>query len=244
MDTIPIRIAVWSGPRNISTAMMRSWGNRPDTFVCDEPLYAHYLKETQLDHPGRAEIVQHHETNWRKVADWLTGPIPEGKKIFYQKHMSHHLLPNIERGWLDTLTHCFLIRDPQEMLTSLVKRLPHPTIEDTGLPQQIELVNYLKNKFGSTPIIMDARDILSDPPDMLNKLCVKLNVAYTEDMLSWPTGRRDTDGIWAKHWYDAVEKSTGFQPYKPKNEVVPVEHQDLLAECIEYYQALYVQRLQ
>lgn len=243
MDTTPLRIAMWSGPRNISTAMMRSWGNRPDTYVCDEPLYAHYLTETQLGHPGRDEVILHHETNWRKVTEWLTGPVPEGKRVFYQKHMSHHLLPNIERGWLDQLTHCFLIRDPQEMLTSLIKHIPHPTIQDTGLPQQIEIVKYLKDQFGSAPIIMDVRDILSDPQDMLNKLCIKLGVVYINDMLSWPPGRRDTDGIWAKHWYDAVEKSTGFQPYKPKNEEVPVEHQNLLADCVECYQELYVQRL-
>lgn len=244
METTPIRIAMWSGPRNISTAMMRSWGNRPDTFVCDEPLYAHYLKQTNHDHPGSDEVVQSHETDWRKVVNWLTGPVPDGKEVFYQKHMSHHLLPNIDKDWLDKLTHCFLIRDPHEMLTSLIKHIPNPTIEDTGLPQQIKLVRYLKNQSGSTPIIMDARDILSNPQKMLIKLCLNLGVVYMDDMLTWPPGRRATDGIWAKHWYAAVEKSTGFQPYKPKNESVPSEHQKLLAQCVECYQELYAQRLQ
>src|SRR5688572_18712403 len=130
-----LRIAMWSGPRNISTAMMRSWGNRPDTIVCDEPLYAHYLQQTQLPHPGSTEVIEHHESDWRKVVQWLTGPLPPGKSIFYQKHMSHHLLPNIELDWIAQLSNCFLIRDPKEMLASLVEFIPQPTLADTGLPQ-------------------------------------------------------------------------------------------------------------
>src|SRR5438034_1279920 len=136
-----IRIAMWSGPRNISTAMMRAWGNRSDTFVCDEPLYAHYLLKTGVVHPGRDEVIAHHETDWRKVIAWLTGPVPEAKSIFYQKHMTHHLLPEIDRGWLTLLTHCFLIRDPREVLLSLSKVIPNPRLEDTGLPQQVEIFN-------------------------------------------------------------------------------------------------------
>src|SRR5438105_2443889 len=123
-ESAPIRIAMWSGPRTISTAMMRSWGNRPDTFVCDEPLYAHYLLVTGAPHPGAAEVIHRHETDWRKVTEWLTGPVPEGKRIFYQKHMAHHLLPDIGEEWLAALTHGFLIRDPEEMLPSLLRVLP------------------------------------------------------------------------------------------------------------------------
>ena len=132
----PRHIAMWSGPRNISTAMLRSWGNRQDTFVCDEPLYAHYLEQTGLDHPGAREVIEHHETDWRKVVRWLTGPVPEGRRLFYQKHMAHHLLPDIGREWLTDLTHCFLIREPREMLTSLIRKTTQPTLEDTRLPQQ------------------------------------------------------------------------------------------------------------
>ncbi|MBI1826354.1 MAG: HAD family hydrolase [Planctomycetes bacterium] len=234
---------MWSGPRNISTAMMRSWGNRADTFVCDEPFYAHYLKATGIDHPGRDEVIAHHETDWRKVVAWLTGPTPGGKAVFYQKHMSHHLLPNIERSWLDGLTHCFLIRDPREMLTSLLEHLPNPTLNDTGLPQQIELVHHVQWRSGRTPPIVDARDVLEAPRHMLELLCGEVGVAFDEAMLSWLPGRRATDGIWAKHWYEAVERSTGFQPYKPKQEPLPDEFTTLFEQCMECYSELHVRRL-
>lgn len=238
-----MRIAMWSGPRNISTAMLRSWGNRPDTFVCDEPLYAHYLVQTGLDHPGRDEVIAHHEPDWRKAVEYLTGPVPDGKQIFYQKHMSHHLLQSIERSWLDKLTHCFLIRDPREMLTSLLKHLPNPTLQDTGLPQQVEIVHFVQRHIGKTPPIIDARDVLQDPRQMLQLLCEAVGVEFTEAMLSWPPGRRDTDGIWAKHWYSAVEKSTGFGRYRPKDETLPPALEPLLAKCLTHYNELYEQRL-
>src|SRR5215475_1314395 len=183
---MPLRIAMWSGPRNISTAMMRAWGNRPDTFVCDEPLYAHYLLKTGVDHPGRDEVIAHHETDWHKVAAWLTGPAPEGKAIFYQKHMTHHLLPEIDRGWLKHLIHCFLIRDPGEMLTSLIKVTPNPRLEDTGLRQQCELFDYVRRDLGQKPPIMDAADVLKNPHGALTRLCDHLGIPFTRDMLSWP----------------------------------------------------------
>jgi hypothetical protein len=239
----PLRIAMWSGPRNISTAMLRSWGNRPDTYVCDEPLYAHYLLHTNIEHPGAAEVIAHHETNWRQVVTWLTGEIPEGKAIFYQKHMAHHLLPHIDRGWLDRLTHCFLIREPREMLTSLVKFLPEPTLADTGLPQQMEIVRSVQARTGAFPPVIDAKDVLDNPRHMLALLCDKLGVEFTESMLTWPAGRRATDGVWAKHWYDAVEKSTSFQPYRPKNEHLPSHLNELYDKSAELYQTLHRHRL-
>jgi len=238
-----LRIAMWSGPRNISTALLRAWGNRPDTFVCDEPLYAHYLLHTGIDHPGRDEVIAAHETDWRKVVAWLTGPVPDGKPIFYQKHMAHHLLPHIERGWLDRLTHCFLIREPGEMLTSLVKHLPHPRREDTGLPQQIELLHHVQRCTGVTPPVLDARDVLDDPRRMLSLLCQRLGVPFLKEMLSWPPGPRETDGVWARHWYAEVEQSTGFRPYKPKQEPAPLELRGLLAECERLYRELHALRL-
>lgn len=223
--------------------MMRSWGNRGDTVVCDEPLYAHYLQATGIDHPGRDEVIAAHECNWRTVVDWITGPIPDGKMIFYQKHMAHHLLANIDRDWLGRLTHGFLIRDPREMLTSLVKNLPRPTLSDTGLPQQIELVTWVRQRTGRVPPIVDARDVLEHPRAMLEKLCAALDVSFDEAMLHWPAGRRDTDGVWAKYWYDAVEKSTGFGPYSPKNEPVATEFQPLLDECMACYERLHSLRI-
>ena len=238
-----IRIAMWSGPRNISTAMLRSWENRPDTFVCDEPLYAHYLRQTGWEHPGAREVIEHHETDWRKVVAWLTGDIPGDKTVFYQKHMAHHLLPMIERDWLGSLTNCFLIRDPREMSTSLIHQLPDPTIEDTGLPQQVEMFEFVRRQTQRVPPVLDARDVLENPRRMLTLLCEAVGVEFDESMLSWPVGPRDTDGIWAKHWYANVEKSTGFQPYRPKPDEVPDSLVDLHAECMEYYDALHAQRL-
>ncbi len=239
-----LRIAMWSGPRNISTAMMRSWGHRPDTFVCDEPLYAYYLRENPgLDHPGRNEVVQHHDADWRRVTAWLTGPIPGGKAVFYQKHMTHHLLDGIDRAWLDQVTNCFLIRQPSDMLTSLIKHLPNPSVLDTGLPQQVELLRHVQARTGARPPILDARDILAQPREMLELLCDAVGAPFSELMLSWPAGRRDTDGIWAKHWYASVERSTGFGPYKPKEEPVPKQFMGLLSQCDRLYAELYNQRL-
>ncbi len=237
-----LRIAMWSGPRNISTAMMRSWGNRPDTSVCDEPFYAHYLEVTGRDHPGAAEVIAHHETRCDSIIEGLTGPAPEGRAIFYQKQMAHHLLPDIDRAWLGEVTNCFLIRDPREMLASLVKNLPDPRIEETGLPQQVEIFEQV-NETGCTPPVLDARDVLEDPRRTLTLLCDALGVAFSEAMLSWPPGRRATDGIWAKHWYQAVESSTGFIPYAAPREPLPQGLCGLHRECMGYYEKLYARRL-
>lgn len=234
---------MWSGPRNISTAMMRAWGNRPDTFVCDEPLYAHYLAVTGLPHPGRDEVIAHHETDWRKVVAWLTGPVPQGKAIFFQKHMAHHLLPGMDDAWLDHLTHAFLIRDPREMLLSLVKVTPDITLADTGLVQQVEILRRQEQRTGQTPVILDARDVLEHPREMLSTLCDRLGVAFTQEMLAWPAGPRPTDGIWAKHWYAAVEKSTGFEAYRPRTEAIPVRYRTLLDAANSFYQLLHERRM-
>lgn len=239
----PMRIAMWSGPRNISTAMMRSWGNRADTSVCDEPLYAHYLRETGLDHPGADEVIEHHEDDWRAVVDWLLGPVPGGRAIFYQKHMAHHLLPTIDRGWLDRVTNVFLIREPREMLTSLARVLKDPRIEDTGLPQQAEIFERVRERTGTIPPVVDAKDVLDDPRGVLTKLCDVLGVAFDEKMLSWPPGPRETDGIWAKHWYDGVERSTGFQPYRPKPDEVPPRLQGVLERGETFYRLLHEHRI-
>jgi hypothetical protein len=237
------RIAMWSGPRNISTAMMRSWGNRADTVVCDEPLYAHYLKATQLPHPGAAETIEHHESDWRVVVDWLTGPLPDGKSVFYQKHMAHHLLPNIELDWLDPLTNCFLIREPREMLTSLIEFLPKPRVDDTGLPQQVRIFRQLQAWTKAVPPVVDSRDVLQNPRAMLERLCDAAGLAFCEEMLEWPPGFRDTDGVWAKHWYAKVEHTTSFAPYRPKADPVPEFLQSVLDKCNQLYAELYEHRI-
>lgn len=238
-----VRLAMWSGPRNISTAMMRSWGNRPDTFVCDEPLYAHYLARTGLDHPGAQEVLAAHEGDWRNVVAWLTGPVPEGRRIFYQKQMAHHLLPEIDRDWLGSLTHVFLIREPQAMLLSLLHHIPEPTLEDTGLPQQVEIFETIRRESGRMPPVTDSRDVLEDPGRVLRGLCDALEVPFFPEMLSWPAGPRHTDGIWARHWYGQVLRSTGFRPRVDREERLPSRFQDLLSRCREHYDHLYSHRL-
>ena len=234
---------MWSGPRNISTALMRSWGSRADTVVVDEPLYAHYLDATGRVHPGRDEVIAHHEPDWRVVVDRITGPIPDGASIFYQKHMAHHLLPEMDWDWVKTLRNAFLIREPREMLTSLVAFLPEPTLTDTGLPQQWTLFQHLTEQRGMTPPVIVARDVLEDPEGVLGALCDALGVPFRESMLLWAPGPREADGVWAKHWYDAVYDSTGFQPYEPKDEPVPDRLHDLHEECQALYDNLYEHRL-
>ena len=239
----PIRIAMWSGPRNISTAMMRSWGNRPDTFVCDEPFYAYYLRETGLPHPGADEVIATGETDWRKVVQHLTGKIPEGKRIFYQKQMTHHLLPEIDRSWLATVTNCFLIRDPREVIASYLKKNNDPTVEDVGYLQEIEIFDYVRRQTGAAPPVVDARDLLENPPRILKLLCGMIGVEFTDSMLSWPPGLRETDGIWAKHWYGEVQTSTTFRPPTREPEPVPDRLRDVYEKSREAYETLHRLRL-
>jgi hypothetical protein len=237
------RIAMWSGPRNISTAMMRSWGSRADTFVTDEPLYAHYLLRTGLPHPGREATVATQEADWRKVAGWLTGPIPEGRSLWYQKHMSHHLLPGMEGEWLDALNHAFLIREPSAMLLSLTEFIPVPTLRDTGLPQQLALFERVRAAGGRTPPVVDGHDVLRDPRGTLGRLCEALDVPFDAAMLAWAPGLRATDGAWASVWYDKVARTTGFGPPVEDRVAVPEALQPLYAECLRIYAELAPHRL-
>ncbi len=234
----PLRIAMWSGPRNVSTALMRSWGNRPDTHVVDEPFYAYYLLATNAPHPGREEVLAHHETDWRRVVEQLTGPIPGGKPIFYQKHMTHHLLPEIDRSWFDRVTHCFLIRDPREVLLSLHRKTPDPPLEATGFPQQAAIFREVCERTGQVPPVVDARELLTNPRYVLNWLCDRLGVPFLEAMLRWPPGRRETDGVWAKYWYERVEQSTGFEPYRPRPGSLPRRLLPVYRECLRCYELL------
>lgn len=224
--------------------MMRSWGNRDDTFVCDEPFYAYYLQATGIQtHPGREEILAGHETDWRKVVDWLTGPVPEGKPVFYQKQMAHHLLPDIEFDWVHQLTNCVLIREPREMLTSLIQFLPDPTLEETGLPQQWRLFEEFSGRAEKPIPVLDAKDVLDNPERLLRLLCTAVGVEFTEQMLSWPPGLRPTDGAWAPYWYDKVAETTSFGSYQPKPDQVPAPLQPLLEKSEAIYAKLYEHRL-
>jgi hypothetical protein len=240
---VTIRIAMWSGPRNISTAMMRSFGSRPDTAVSDEPLYAHYLKATGIAHPGREAIIAAHESDCRRVVEALTGPVPGGRAIWYQKHMAHHLLPEIGRDWLDALTHAFLIREPDEMVVSLRMTFPGAGLADTGLPQQCEIFDRVSGRLGRAPPVVLASDILKDPAALLEALCEALRIPFLHAMLAWPAGPRDTDGAWAPHWYAAVEASTGFEPYRRRHVELDDAAARLVDECLPYYEKLYALRL-
>lgn len=237
------RIAMWSGPRNISTALMRAWENRGDTAVVDEPLYAYYLHQTGLDHPGRAEIIASGETNWHKVVALLTGPIPDNQPIFYQKHMTHHLLAAIDRHWLRQVTNIFLIRDPREVILSYAKTRPTVTLDDIGIRQQADIFAYVQQLTGQIPLVIDSSDFLHDPRGQLSALCALLDIPFTERMLAWPAGSRASDGIWAPYWYAAVQASTGFEPYRPRSEQLPVHLEPLAATCRPYYDILYQYRL-
>jgi hypothetical protein len=239
----PIRIAMWSGPRNISTAMMRSWGNRADAFVIDEPFYAYYLRATGKKHPGAGEVIASGETDWRKVVAQLTGPVPKSKRILFQKQMAHHLLPDVEREWLGAVTNCFLIRDPREVIASYIKKRDEPALQDLGFVQQGEIFDFVRTRTKSTPPVVDARDVLEKPERVLRLLCGAIGVEFSQSMLSWPPGLRETDGIWAGHWYGEVAKTTSFQPYHSSHAKLPARLREVYARCHEVYQRLYKYRL-
>lgn len=239
-----IRIAMWSGPRNISTAMMRAWGNRADTAVIDEPFYTYYLERTGKKHPDASEIIAQGETDWQKIVTSLTkAPIRSGKRIFFQKQMTHHLLPEIDREWILDLTNCFLIRDPREVILSYIKKNPDPDLDDLGFVQQCAIFNFARERANSVPPVVDAKDVLQDPERTLQLLCDAIGVEFDKAMLSWPPGLRETDGIWAKYWYDDVIRSTSFQPYKPREGVPPNSLRDVYERCLGCYEQLYEHRL-
>ena len=239
----PIRIAMWSGPRNISTAMMRAWGNRDDTVVVDEPFYAYYLRATDIAHPGADEVIATGENDWRKVVAYLTGPVPNGKQIFFQKQMTHHLLPEIDREWLAAVINCFLIRDPREVISSYIKKREDPALEDLGFVQQAEIFDFVRTRTNAVPPVVDAKDVLQNPERTLQLLCEAIGVEFSKSMLSWSPGLRDTDGIWAKYWYGEVAKTTSFQPYSLRHYELPEKLHELYERCRNCYKKLYQHRL-
>jgi len=234
---------MWSGPRNISTAMMRSWGSRSDTFVIDEPYYAHYLSQNELDHPGRDEVIQEGELDSEKVSRRLVNDTKDSCSIYYQKHITHHLLDSIDREWMKSVVNCFLIRDPKDMIISYSKVHPDLNMHLLGLEEQNEIFEYVKNVAGEVPPVIDAKDVLMNPRDILGKFCDKIGVIFSEEMLSWSRGPRDTDGNWGKYWYKNVVNSTGFNEYKPKMEEVPDRYLDLYEGCYKLYKNLHDLRI-
>jgi hypothetical protein len=238
-----VRLAMWSGPRNLSTALMRSFGNRADTVVVDEPLYAHYLVVTGLDHPGRDDVIAAQPHDWRAVAQALTGRIPGGHRVYYQKHMTHHLTPDVGREWLAGVTNAFLVRDPAGVVASYAKVRSEPTLEDLGLPQQVEIFRACADRLGTPPPVVDAADLLAAPGPVLAALCDRVGLPFDEAMLAWPPGPRAEDGVWAPHWYASVERSTGFGPPRGERPEVPDRLLPLLERCLPYYEELLPHRI-
>lgn len=208
-----VRIAMWSGPRNISTAMMRAFENRSDCAVVDEPFYAAYLAATGLDHPMRDEVLAAQPQDWRAVAKGLVEDDPA--PVFYQKHMTHHMLPGFGLDWTARCRNAFLIRDPAQVLASYVRKRAEVTLEDIGVVRQRELFEREADRLGYAPPVIEGADVLADPRGALGALCAALEVPFREEMLRWPAGGRLSDGVWAPAWYEAVERSTGFEGPEP-----------------------------
>ena len=238
-----LNIAMWSGPRNISTAMMRAFENRPDTEVWDEPMYGHYLHKSGIDHPGAKEIIADQGIDWQTIAKQCNAAAPNQSPIFYQKHMTMHLLEGMSRDWLRPLTNCFLIRRPEQVVASYGAVRSDLTLDDIGFVQQAELVDYIKQNTSRAPLIIDSKDFLQNPENMLRKMCLKFDIEFLPQMLNWPAGERGTDGVWAKYWYDSVWKSTGFMPYVEREVTLSPSMQGIADRAEPYYEILFEQRL-
>ena len=227
-------IATWSGPRNISTALMRSWSSRSDTFVTDEPFYAYYLSETKLKHPMHMEIINKYSTDYKKIVSYLNSKTPDGKKIWYQKHMAHHILNLNDIEWITNFENCILLRHPKEVISSYSNKNKLNSFEELGYRQQYEIIKLLKKKNKSF-IIIDSSELLQNPAKVLDAWCKKINIKYEKSMLNWEEGNHINDGIWWKKWYDNVIKTTGFQKYKKKDINIESEYDSIYNESMKYY---------
>lgn len=243
--TDAIRIALWSGPRNISTALMRSFSARPDTAVVDEPFYAAYLAKSGAAHPMRAEVLASQPNDWRDVIATLLGPVPGGRSIYYQKLMTHHMLESFGREWISHMRNAFLIRDPEAVLASYVLKRSEVSLADIGIVQQRELFEREADRLGAAPPVVEGSEVLANPPRMLQRLCAGLNITYTDAMLSWPAGRRESDGVWAPAWYESVERSTGFAiPAAETTISLPGPLKRIADQARPHYEALAAHRLE
>lgn len=233
-----MRIAMWSGPRNLSTAMMYSFGARSDCAVWDEPFYAPFLVTSGRDDPMRDAVLAAEETEPQKVAARCLGEIPDGKPFFYQKHMPHHMVEGIPRDWISSVTNVFLIRHPARVIVSYAKKRENPTLDDIGFESQAALFDEITEAQGKPPVVIDSTDIRANPPAMLEKLCTAIGIPFDEGMLSWPAGGHAQDGAWAPHWYPEVWKSTGFAAPEGALPDVPDHLKPLLAAALPHYERL------
>lgn len=238
MTPDPNRIAMWSGPRNLSTAMMYAFAARGDCAVWDEPFYAAYLAATGIDHPMTPEVIAAGQPDPAKVASACLGPIPAAQRLFYQKHMTLHMIPAFDRGFMRGLTNVFLIRHPARVVASYSKKRESPTLADLGFVQQAELFDQVAQWQGTHPLVVDSFDIRANPRHTLTKLCAALNIPFTEAMLHWAAGPKPFDGVWAPHWYNAVHQSTGLdEPEGPLPELPP-PFQKLVDAAMPHYEKL------
>lgn len=232
-----MRIAMWSGPRNLSTAMMYAFGARPDFAVMDEPFYAAYLTLTGLEHPKRDEIIASQPTQPQPVIDQLLGPIPAQKPHFYQKHMAQHMIDGVPRDWVAQVTNVFLIRHPARVAASFSAKYDDPTLADIGFVQQAELYDQLVSQ-GQAPVVIDSADIRRDPKGMLKCLCAAIDLPWDPAMLSWPVGGHPDDGVWASHWYASVHASTGFAEAEGPLPALDGPRADLASAAMPAYEKL------
>ena len=227
-------VACWSGPRNISTALMRAWGSRKDTFVTDEPFYAHFLEMTENNHPMRDEIIKHYLSDYNQVVDYLTNDIPNKKTIWYQKHMAHHLIDLSKIDWIKECENCILVRHPKEVIHSYTAKNKLKSINELGYPQQFEIIKFLK-KSNQRFKVIESKDLLKNPEKVLSDWCESIDIDFDKSMLHWKKGNHRDDGIWWHHWYDSVIKTTGFQKYQEKDITIENEFDSIYNEAMEYY---------
>ncbi len=235
-----IRIAMWSGPRNISTAMMRAWENRGDCRVTDEPFYGAYLAATGLDHPMRREVIAAQPTDWDACARFCAGGV--GAPVHFQKHMCQHMIAEAPLDWMAACRHAFLIRPPEAVAASFHERWAGMGVDVLGFRRQAELFDHVCQITGHAPPVLEARDVLEAPEAMLRALCSALGAGFDPAMLAWLAGPRASDGVWGAHWYGRVNASTGFAPYRPPGPA-PEGLAAIVAECRPFYERMYAHRL-
>jgi len=233
-----MKIACWSGPRNISTALMRSWSSRKDSFVSDEPFYAYYLKELQLKHPMHKEIIEHYPDKYDDVVRGLTSEIPNGKKHWYQKHMAHHLIDLKNIDWIKNFENCILIRHPKDVINSYVEKNTLNHLDELGYPQQYKIMKYL-DSIGKKFIVIDSNILLNNPKKILSQWCSSIDLEFDISMLRWKKGNHPQDGIWWKHWYDNVITTTHFQKFSSNEKQLDQKYQSIYDEALDYYNKLY-----
>jgi len=235
---------MWSWPRNISTAMMRAWENRPDTAVVDEPFYACFLKNSPVRHPMHEAVLASQDSTWKGVTQGvLAADLSPYQHIQYQKQMTHHMIADIDISWFQGVTHAFLIRHPGDVLHSYIEKRENPTASDIGFARQRKLYELACQYSNKAVPIVDSKDVLLDPKGILQQLCHSLGVSFKKDMLRWPAGPRQSDGVWASHWYNKVHESTGFSPYREKHYSLTAAQQSVVDESLPHYEYLYERRL-